>query len=277
MMDLKRLVQESLAEDIGHGDVTTKLTIPEDARCHARLHAKQDGVISGLEVFRRVFDYLDADITEWQGISDGDAFSDGDVILTFEGKARALLMGERVALNFIQRLSGVSTLTAEYVAALKGVDAKVVDTRKTTPGLRSLEKQAVMHGGGANHRYALFDGVLIKENHILAAGGIAIAVQRAIDGTHHLMKIEVEVTNLDELDQAVAAGADAVLLDNMDNQDLCAAVKRTKDTPVILEASGNVTLERIRAIAETGVHYISVGALTHSAPAVDVSLILSNA
>lgn len=269
---IEKLVREALAEDVGQSDVTTEATVQPESRCRAVLTARQDGVLSGIQVFRTVFEVLDAGLDHWDALSDGASFRAGDRIATFEGNARAVLTGERVALNFVQRLSGVATLTAAYVRAVNGTGAKIVDTRKTTPLLRRLEKQAVMHGGGANHRFALFDGVLIKDNHIAAAGGITEAVQRAVRATHHLLRIEVEVTSQEEFEEALAAGADAILLDNMDLDQMRRAVQRANGTNVVLEASGNMTLDRVRAVAETGVHLISVGALTHSAPAVDLSL-----
>ncbi len=270
------LVRGALDEDIGQGDITTNSTIPEDARCEAYLLAKQEGLMSGIHAFRAVFDCLDAQVTDWTGWADGQRFKPGDVLARFKGNTRAVLMGERVALNFLQHLCGIATTTARYVEVLNGLDVRLCDTRKTTPMMRQLEKQAVVHGGGSNHRYALFDGVLIKENHIIGAGGITNAVRRAWRTTHHLMKIGVEVTNLDELEEAIQAGADAVLLDNMKVEDIRKAVERCKGTDLILEASGNITLATIREVAETGIHVISVGALTHSSPAVDLSLEISN-
>ncbi len=277
MLGLRRLVREALLEDVGQGDVTTKSTIPDDLRCSARVFARQAGVLSGIEAFREVFEVLKARVEKWHARNDAEHFSEGDLLGSFEADAAAVLTGERVALNFLQRLCGVATLTQQYVEAVKGLDARICDTRKTTPLMRTLEKKAVMHGGGVNHRFALFDGVLIKENHVAAAGGVGEAVRRAIEGTHHLMKIGVEVTTIDELSEALEAGADSVLLDNMSLDAISEAVKLTVSRKVILEASGNVTLENVRAIAETGVHYISVGALTHSAPSVDLSLLLENA
>jgi nicotinate-nucleotide pyrophosphorylase (carboxylating) len=200
----------------------------------------------------------------------------GQDVALFSGVTRAVLQGERVALNFVQRLSGVATFTAKFVAEVQDMGVRICDTRKTTPLMRVLEKQAVVHGGGANHRFALFDGVLIKENHITAAGGVAEAVTRAIKGTHHLMKVGVEVTDLEEFDEALASGADAILLDNMSLEDMREAAERAKGHKVVLEASGNVDVERLRAIAETGMHVISIGALTHSAPAIDLSLEIAN-
>lgn len=277
MKELKAFVSEALAEDIGQGDVTTKATIDEAARCHAWIIAKQDGILSGVRPFRMVFETLDADIEHWEALPDGAHFKKGSRLIEFSGRTRAILMGERVALNFLQRLSGVATLTGEYIKAVEGYSIKICDTRKTTPLMRKLQKEAVVHGGGSNHRYALFDGVLIKENHIVGAGGIRQAVARASEGTHHLMKIGVEVTTLEELDEAVEAGAEAVLLDNMDLDTMRQAVERLKGTKIIIEASGNVTLSRVRDIAETGVHLVSVGALTHSAHALDLSLVIKNA
>lgn len=271
------LVREALAEDVGQGDVTTNATIDPKSTCRAVLTAKQDGVLSGMLPFREVFDVLDANITEWSALADGSVFFKGDRIASFCGNTRSVLTGERVALNFLQRLSGVATLTSAFVKAVAGTGAKICDTRKTTPMMRGLQKQAVVHGGGSNHRYALFDGVLIKENHIVGAGGIKEAVTRAIKGTHHLMRIGVEVTNKAELEEAIAAGADAILLDNMTVEQMRESVERVKGTNLILEASGNITLANVRAIAETGVHVISIGAITHSAPAVDLSLIITNA
>ncbi|NIA16454.1 MAG: carboxylating nicotinate-nucleotide diphosphorylase [Nitrospiraceae bacterium] len=271
---LARLIANALEEDIGQEDITTNRTVPIDARCRARLLAKQDGVLSGIEVFRMVFDKMKAQVASWDALPNGERFCDGDDVATFEGNARAVLTAERTAMNFVRHLSGIATLTAKYVAAVDGFDARVCDTRKTTPLLRRLEKEAVVDGGGTNHRHTLFNGVLIKENHIVAAGGIDKAVYSATQGAHHLMKVEVEVTNLDEFEQAIAAGADAIMLDNMSHADMREAVQRAKRTRVVLEASGNASLDNIRAIAETGVHIVSVGALTHSAPAVDLSLII---
>ncbi len=273
MKPLKRLMIAALDEDIGQEDITTNRTVPADARCHARLLAKQEGVLSGIDVFRLAFDCMKAHIKDWHAAQDGTRFKYGDELATFEGNARAVLTAERTALNFLQRLSGIATLTAKYVAAVDGLNVKICDTRKTTPFLRRLEKEAVVHGGGTNHRHNLFNGVLIKENHIRAAGGIDKAVRSAADGAHHLMKIEVEITTLDEFDEAIRAGADAIMLDNMSLDDMREAVRRAQARKVILEASGNASLENIRAMAETGVHIISVGSLTHSAPAADLSLL----
>lgn len=277
VLDQQNLIRAALREDIGHGDVTTLALVRADARCRVRLHAKQGGVASGMGVFRGVFDELDADVAEWSAMDDGARFAGGDTLVSFAGATRAVLSGERVALNFVQRLSGIATQTAAMAERVQGLPVRICDTRKTTPLLRALEKQAVLHGGGANHRFGLYDGVLIKENHIAAAGGVGEAVRRAARHAHHLMKIECEVTDLDEFDEAVAAGAQVILLDNMPLDAMREAVKRAKGSGVLLEASGNVTLERVRAIAETGVDIISAGSLTHSAPAIDLSLDISNA
>ncbi len=278
MHSLRWLISQTLREDIGNEDITTNRTVPSDTRCHVRLVAKQAGVLSGITAFRMVFDCVKARPAKWHALSNGDTFNKGDVVASFEGNARAVLTGERTAMNFVQHLSGVATVTAEYVARVAGLNVRICDTRKTTPMLRKLEKDAVVHGGGSNHRHNLSDGILIKENHIVAAGGITKAVQNLRHGVHHLMKIEVEVTNFAELEEALEAGADAILLDNMSLDDMRAAVQRVRGNHrVMLEASGNASLERVRAMAETGVDVISVGALTHSAPIVDLSLLIESA
>ncbi|NIA12490.1 MAG: carboxylating nicotinate-nucleotide diphosphorylase, partial [Nitrospiraceae bacterium] len=266
---LARLVRKALEEDVGLGDLTTNLTVPDDARCTATLVAKAAGVLSGIGAFRAVFDRLKTKVKGWDAMADGTAFRAGDSIARFTGGTRAVLTGERTAMNFVQHLSGVATLTAEFVAAVKGLDATICDTRKTTPLLRDSEKAAVLHGGGSNHRHALYDGMLIKENHIAAAGGITEAIEKVSQGAHHLMKIEVEVRSLDELEEALKAGADVIMLDNMGLDTMAAAVDVAGGSSVLLEASGNISLDTVRAVAETGVHIISVGALTHSAPSAD--------
>lgn len=276
MMELTALVREALSEDIGQGDVTTNATVPASSRCQAWLIAKQDGVLSGINVFRTVFQCLDVEMADWSGLTDGSRFKKSEKIAGFQGRTRAVLTGERVALNFLQHLCGIATLASRFKETVNGMTVRVCDTRKTTPLMRHLEKQAVVHGGCVNHRYALFDGVLIKENHVTAAKGIRHAIAKAVEGTHHLMKIGIEVRNLEELDEAINAGADAIILDNMSLDEMRQAVRRVEGTRVLLEASGNITLERARAVAETGVHLLSVGALTHSAPAIDLSLIIAN-
>ncbi len=273
-MPVKRLILDALAEDIGLGAITTDSTVPVKARCRVRLVAKQSGVLSGIEVFREVFEATRSGIRGWTSLDDGSRFEPGQEVASFEGGTRAVLKGERTALNFLQHLSGVATLTSRYVAEIRGLKALICDTRKTTPLLRRLEKDAVVHGGGSNHRFDLSNGVLIKENHIAAAGGIAEAVRKVRNGAHHLMRIEVEVTSLKEFDEAICAGADVVLLDNMRPEDMRKAAKKARGQKVLLEASGNASLTNVRAMAETGVDLISVGALTHSAPAADLSLLI---
>jgi len=270
---VEETVAAALAEDIGHGDLTSRSLVPADATCVATLYAKEAGVLSGISVYRAAFRQTGANPTAWEAMADGEAFAAGDVVAQFTGLTRSVLSAERTALNFVQRLSGIATLTRRFVDALGGVPCRVCDTRKTTPLLRFLEKDAVRHGGGANHRFNLTDGILIKENHVAAAGGIAAAIERARAGAHHLMRVEVEVTDLAELAVALEAGADVIMLDNMDLETMAEAVG-INSGKAVLEASGNVTLDRIRAIAETGVDFISCGALTHSAPAVDLSLLI---
>ncbi len=268
------LIDLALAEDVGAGDVTTAATIPPGARASGVMLAKSPGVVSGLEVAAAVFRRVDPAVRFTRMVADGDRVADRQPLASVEGPAAALLIGERTALNLVQRLSGVATLTARFVEAVEGTGARIVDTRKTTPGMRWLEKAAVRHGGGGNHRYNLADGVLIKDNHLAAVGGpdrIARAIRLARERVPHGLKIEVEVTTLGELDEALAAGADIVLLDNMDVPTIAEAVQRTAGR-ALLEASGGVTLDTVRAIAETGVDLISVGALTHSAGSLDISL-----
>lgn len=273
---LDRRVQEALEEDTGPGDLTAEASVPAGSRCIARLVAKQAGVLSGITVFKRAFELMQANISGWHSAEDGHRFEKGEVLASFEGDTRATLGAERVALNYVQRLTGTATLTAQFVNAVGDLPARVCDTRKTTPLLRPLEREAVRHGGGCNHRYNLASGILLKENHIRAAGGVAQALKSAHAAAPHLMRVEIEVTTLDELREALEHGAEAVLLDNMDNGTMAEAVRMARAMPhrVVLEASGNVSLERVRAIAETGVDLISVGALTHSAPAADLSLLI---
>ena len=273
---LENLILAALSEDIGHEDLTTNATVAAGARCEVRLAAKQDGVLSGIVPFRMAFKIMRAKMRNWEAKEDGAELKTGDVVASFSGKTRAVLAAERTAMNFIQHLSGVATLTAKFRAELEGLDCRVCDTRKTTPLLRQLEKAAVKHGGGANHRHGLDSGILIKENHITAAGGIAQAVTLARAYAPHLLRIEVEVRNLEELDQALVAGADVIMLDNMDNDTMREAVGRAREAKVILEASGNASLERVRGMAETGVDFISVGGLTHSAPILDLSLLIGS-
>jgi nicotinate-nucleotide pyrophosphorylase (carboxylating) len=268
------VIDLALAEDIGGGDITSTVTVSAGRPARGRMLAKESGVISGLDVAGEVFRRIDPAIAFIPHVANGDVVAAMTPIATVEGPARSLLAGERVALNLLQRLSGVATLTARYVEAVHGTKARIVDTRKTTPGLRALEKAAVRHGGGHNHRFGLTDGVLIKDNHLAAVGGadrVAHAVALARQGAPHTLRIEIEVTTLDELAQALEAGADVVLLDNMEIAELRKAVAMTGGR-ALLEASGGVTLESVAEIAATGVDLISVGALTHSAPALDISL-----
>jgi nicotinate-nucleotide pyrophosphorylase (carboxylating) len=250
--------------------VTTRAVVPEGARARARIVQRTLGLIAGLGVAEAVFRRVDAELV-WRSLAtDGDHREPGPVA-ELEGAAASILTGERVALNFLGRLSGVATLTAEYVAAVEGTGVRILDTRKTTPGLRSLEKQAVAAGGGHNHRFGLHDAVLVKENHAASAGGVGEATRRALETAPAGVPVEVECATQEEVDEALDAGAGRILLDNMSPADLRRAVERVAGR-VELEASGGVTLENVREIAETGVDFVSVGALTHSAPALDVSL-----
>ncbi len=268
---LKDLIEKALAEDIGTGDVTSEATIRKEARSVAVLLAKQDLILAGLEAARAVFRRLDADIQFMTSARDGDRINAGTEFARLTGNTRALLAGERVALNLLQHLSGIATLTARYVERVRGLKAAVLDTRKTLPGLRELEKYAVRMGGGRNHRMGLYDMVLIKDNHIRAAGGITRAVEAVRKNVHPPLKVEVETKTLDEVREALAARTDIIMLDNMSIGMMNEAVKLISGK-VLIEASGNVTLETIRGIAETGVDFISSGSLTHSAPAADISM-----
>lgn len=269
---LDPILRRVLEEDIGTGDVTTLATIQPGTQASAELVAKEDFVLSGIDVAKRVFHLLSAETAFEKLIEDGQSVKRGDVLAWIKGDAAVLLQGERVALNLLQRMCGVATLTAEFVKEIGGTGAIIVDTRKTTPGLRVLEKYSVRMGGGGNHRMALYDAVLIKENHVAAAGGISSAVSRARQNVPHTQKVEVEVRNQVEVAEALDAGADILLLDNMSTEELRAAVEMI-DGRAITEASGGVNLETVRDIAETGVRLISVGALTHSYRAVDISML----
>lgn len=267
--DLEDLVERALAEDVGDGDVTTLATVPADLRARAVIVQKQPGVVSGLDAAEAVFRHLDPAVRLERLGPEGTWREDGPV-LGVEGAARTLLIGERTALNFLQRLSGVATLAARCARAVEGTGARVLDTRKTTPGLRRLEKAAVAAGGATNHRAGLFDAVLIKNNHIAAAGGVGEAVRRA-RATAPDLPLEVECRTLAEVDEALDAGAPRILLDNMDLERLRVAVAHVGGRAQ-LEASGGVSPEALRSVAETGVDFVSVGAMTHSAPALDLSL-----
>jgi nicotinate-nucleotide pyrophosphorylase (carboxylating) len=265
------LVRRALAEDVGDGDVTTEATVAPETRARARIVQKAPGVIYGLDAAELTFREMDPGVVLTRRTEEGVWREDGEV-LDIEGTAAGILTAERTALNLLGRLSGVATATARAVRAVEGTKARILDTRKTTPGLRMLEKAAVRAGGGTNHRVGLFDAFLIKENHIAAAGGIAQAVEKARAARPDLL-LEVEVRDRDEVDQALQAGAPRLLLDNMSLQELSDTVEHVAGRAE-LEASGNVTLERLRDIADTGVDFISMGALTHSAPVLDLSLLL---
>jgi nicotinate-nucleotide pyrophosphorylase (carboxylating) len=268
---LTKLIVSALAEDIGAGDVTTWAALRGDEAGLARATAKAELVVAGIAVFGEVFRTLDPALTFMPRKRDGEKAVKGEILAEISGSLSSILTAERVALNLLQRMCGIATLTRRYVDEIAGMRAKILDTRKTAPGLRILDKCAVRAGGGCNHRFALYDGVLIKDNHIAAAGGIGEAVRRVRGRVPHTLKIEVEVRNLAELEEALADGADSVLLDNMGLPEMAAAVKRVAGR-IPLEASGKITLERVREVAATGVDLISVGALTHSAEAADISL-----
>jgi nicotinate-nucleotide pyrophosphorylase (carboxylating) len=267
-------IGEFLTEDIGRGDITTHATVGREVRAQGRFLAKESLVLCGLEIAEGVFVHLDPDIPEIEtNFQDGDEIQEGTVFASLKGYADVLLTGERVALNLIQRMSGIATLTKQYVRAVEGTNASIVDTRKTTPGLRLLEKYAVTVGGGKNHRMGLDDGVLIKDNHIALAGGVTEAVSAAKRTAGHLHKIEVEITNWAQLREAIQAGADIIMLDNQSPEEAAKLVEMSRDLnpAVLIEASGGMDRDRVRAYAEAGVDLISVGRLTHSARAVDIS------
>ena len=274
------VIRMALAEDLGRaGDVTAQACIPEGARMRARFAARKSGVLAGIDCVRLTVLEMDPKATIDLRMKDGDAFGAGAILAEVEADARAFLSAERTALNLLGRMCGVATLTRAYVEAVAGTGARIADTRKTTPGLRALEKHAVRCGGGLNHRFGLDDAILIKDNHVVVCGGVVEAVKAARAQAGHLMKIELEVDGLAQFDQALALvaegqGPDVIMLDNFDNAELAEAVKRRRDggCRVVLEASGGVNLTTVRGIAETGVDVISVGALTHSAPVLDIGL-----
>lgn len=272
MLEIADIIKNALHEDIGSGDVTTMATVPPGVMKRAELVAKEDFTLSGLNVARQVFTTLDTDVAFECLKADGSRVKRGDVLAWIKADARVLLQGERVALNLLQRMSGVATMTARFVAAVAGTEAIIVDTRKTTPGLRILDKYSVRMGGGQNHRTSLYDGVLIKENHIAAAGSITAAVGGARKTAPHTLKIEVETETLDDVREALAAGADIIMLDNMTLEQMREAVELIAGN-ALTEASGGVNLDTVADIAATGVDLISVGALTHSSPAVDISML----
>ncbi|UWQ84002.1 carboxylating nicotinate-nucleotide diphosphorylase [Leisingera caerulea] len=270
---LEPMVRAALMEDLGqNGDITTRAVIPASATYAARLNAREDGVVSGMQIARIAFHLVDAGLKVETLLPDGSPCKKGDTLMTVEGSAASILSGERVALNFAGRLTGIATLTSAFAAETQGTSTRITCTRKTTPGLRIAEKQAVLHGGGYNHRFGLSDAILIKDNHIAAAGGVKAVLEAAKASVSHMMKVEIEVDTLDQLAEVIATGgADVVLLDNMDTPTLAKAVEISKGH-VVTEASGNMRLERIAEVAATGVDYISSGALTHSARTLDLGL-----
>ena len=270
---IQDVVQRALAEDIGFGDLTSDSIVGVNDITSGKVVARASGVVAGLSIAAEVFAQVDARIRFDPALADGDRVESGTIVATINGPARGVLTGERVALNLLQQLSGVATMTRSIVDQIDGTGARLLDTRKTVPGLRALQRYAVRVGGGSNHRFNLFDGVLIKENHITVAGGISAAVERARAAIGPMTKIEVEVETLEQLDEAITAGADMILLDNMTPEELRVAVKRAAGR-VTLEASGDISVETARAVAESGVDFFSSGALTHSARALNLSLLL---
>lgn len=270
---LEPLVRAALQEDLlPNGDITTRAVIDADMRYEAQIGAREDGVVSGMQLAQIAFQLVDPTLKITTHIGDGAECHAKDLLMTISGLATSILSAERVALNFAGHLCGIATLTAQFVAATKGTNTRITCTRKTTPGLRMVEKQAILHGGGFNHRFGLSDAILIKDNHIAAAGGIHQVLTRARAVASHMMRIEIEVDHLDQLQEVLdIGGADVVLLDNMDNMTLAKAVKMV-DRRMLCEASGNMTLSRIAGVAATGVDYISSGTLTHSAMALDLGL-----
>ncbi|MCK5687095.1 carboxylating nicotinate-nucleotide diphosphorylase [bacterium] len=268
------IVKLALKEDIANGDITTNSTIPDDKQMEGKFVAKQEGIICGLDVMERIFQIIDQTIQMKFMVVDGAQVEKGDIIATISGPAAGILIGERTALNFLQRLCGIATKTHKFARLLHDIDTFIIDTRKTTPGHRMLEKYAVLTGGGKNHRFNLSDGVLIKDNHIASAGSIATAVEAARKKAPHTLKIEVEVESLDQVSQALEAGADIIMLDNMSIEMMEKAVKLI-DKKALTEASGNMDQKDIRKVAETGVDFISIGGLTHTITALDISLRLS--
>lgn len=271
---INKLLDLGIEEDINTGDITTESIIPESTKAVATMTAKQDGIISGLDIVRMVYDRFQSDVVFTPYFKDGDAVKKGDVILRIEASYPTLLRGERLSLNIFQRMCGIATETAKYVRELEGTHTELLDTRKTAPGLRVLDKMAVKQGGGTNHRMGLYDMAMIKDNHIKMAGGIAKAVSQVRAHIADDIKIEVEVTNLDEVRQAIEAGADIIMFDNMDNAAMAEAVRiiREADRAIKTEASGNMNIARLKEVAATGVDYISVGALTHTVKAMDISM-----
>lgn len=268
---LEKFLRDALYEDIGTGDITTLSCVPEDEISHGAFRAKQDGIICGLDILSAVFNILDERVTVTPLVSDGDPVKKGDIIAQIDGPSRSVLSGERVALNLIQHMSGIATAAKKASDAVSGTKAVIVDTRKTTPGLRVLEKYAVKTGGCRNHRFNLSDGVLIKDNHIVAAGGIRQAIDAVRKSAPHTLKIEIEAETLEQVKECLDAGADIIMLDNMGVPEMAEAV-RMIDGKALTEASGNMGERDLSEVADTGVDFISIGALTHSVAALDISL-----
>ena len=268
---IDRLIDLAIEEDIATGDITTISIIPAHARAVAEMKMKADGVISGLKIAKRVYERFEKDFVWEPKVKDGDRVKKGDIILRIEASYRCLLLGERLSLNILQRMSGIATETAKYVKELEGTYTRLLDTRKTAPGLRILDKMAVKDGGAKNHRMGLYDMAMIKDNHIKVAGGITQAIEAVRSHVPEDISIEVETTNLDEVREALNAGADIIMLDNMSNEDMAEAV-RLIGKNAMTEASGNMSISRLKEVAATGVDFISVGALTHSVTALDISM-----
>lgn len=268
---IQKIIELAITEDVASGDITTESIIPVNKTAVATMTAKAPGVISGVEIIKSVFEYFDKNIIWTPYVKDGQRVIRGEVILKVEGSYRALLTAERTALNILQRMSGIATATAQYVKELEGTNAKILDTRKTAPGMRILDKMAVKAGGGQNHRMGLYDMVLIKDNHIKVAGGISKAVSQVRERIPAGMLVETETTNLSEVKEALDAGSDIIMLDNMENKTMAEAVTMVAGKAKT-EASGNMSLERLRGVALTGVDYISTGSLTHSVTALDISM-----
>lgn len=269
--EVDKILENAISEDIGDGDKTTIALFDPEAMSEAVIVARDNGVLAGIDIASAVFEKLGGTMKWTRKLSDGDSLKNGDILAQFEGTSRQILSGERIALNLIQRLSGIATSTSRYVQQVRGLDVRIVDTRKTTPGIRALEKYAVVVGGGYNHRMGLYDGIMIKDNHIMAAGSIkrAVSLTRSVYGGRY--RIEVETRNLDQVAEALESGADIIMLDNMETSDMKEAV-RMIGKRALVEASGGITLDTVRSVAETGVDIISVGAITHSVRSLDVSL-----
>jgi len=267
------IIENSLQEDLGSGDITTNLLLPEDSKSQAIIKAKQHGIVAGLPIAKRIFKRLDKKIVWIEKKRDGEEIMINDILAEIKGSKKAILTGERVALNFLQRLSGIATLTSKFVKAVEGLPAVITDTRKTVPGLRILDKYAVRGGGGKNHRMGLFDGVLIKDNHIKIAGSISNAIKTIRKRTNKKYKLEVETSTLHQVKEALSLGADIIMLDNMTIPNIKRAVELIKDRSIV-EASGGITINNVRKVAETGVNLISIGSLTNSPKALDIGLYL---